>query len=338
MKMGQLVVRTTVDAAPCAVYAALTDPGALTAWFAEHADVRLSARRFAFWGRYTPQTEPGRQRLLLAETDRRLAFGWLLDETEGVVDITMRASDRNRTALSITQWGPPSWPADRASALDFWCLSAGNLANHVEGRDALVRHDFASPAQGRASAEIIIRASANRVFSALVVPAQLDKWIAASAAVSSRIGGRYDFGWGGDQGPERIVELTPARTLAYTWREAGRPETVVRWTLTPEAGGTRIVVGHDGFDGRTVDGYQIGWENFLIDLQRMLESGDDWHRTVWQVPAGCDGVDEPPVAPVAPVAPVVASVAGGGERTAGRRTVTRRIRRVPPALGTLRSG
>jgi uncharacterized protein YndB with AHSA1/START domain len=203
------------------------------------------------------------------------------DAGDSLVSFDLAPAPTGRTRVSITQWRPPDSGPDDASALDFWCLSAGNLANYVEGRDAVVRHDFATPAHDRAGAETLVRAPARSVFAALIVPSELEQWIAATAVVSSRVGGRYDFGWGDDRGPGVIVDLVAGRRLAYTWRDAGHCDSVVRWTLSPVPGGTRVRVEHD-LTGRAADRHQIGWENFLIDLQRMLETDGDWHRTVWQ--------------------------------------------------------
>ena len=53
----------------------------------------------------------------------------------------------------------------------------------------------------------------------------------------------------------RVIEIEPPRRLAYTWRGGagkGKPptlDTVVRWTLSPEGSGTRLVLEHTGFSG-----------------------------------------------------------------------------------------
>jgi len=279
MERTRLIVRTTVAADGGVVYAALTREEALTKWFAERAQVRIASGRFSFGGRYTPHWVAGPYLVINAERNRRIVLGsCLLRDLVITVDLT--AGPDGRTALSIMQWRPPPVGPDDASAMDFWCLSAGNLANFVEGRD-VVRHDFAAPAHDLAHAETTIRASPRTVFAALVRPVRLEQWIAATAHVQPRVGGAYTFGWGQDDGPMKIIDIVPGRLLAHDWRDAGHPDSVVRWTLASAPGGTLVRVDHD-LSGRSAERHQIGWENFLIDLQRMLETGGDWHRTVWQ--------------------------------------------------------
>jgi uncharacterized protein YndB with AHSA1/START domain len=61
-------------------------------------------------------------------------------------------------------------------------------------------------------------------------------------------------GWDGITHCE-VTELDEPRALAYTWRGGpgpGQPltlDTVVRWTLSPTAAGTRLVLEHRGFEG-----------------------------------------------------------------------------------------
>ena len=53
----------------------------------------------------------------------------------------------------------------------------------------------------------------------------------------------------------KVIELEAPRVVAYTWGGgAGKDkpptlDTVVRWTLTPEGLGTRLVLEHTGFSG-----------------------------------------------------------------------------------------
>jgi uncharacterized protein YndB with AHSA1/START domain len=48
----------------------------------------------------------------------------------------------------------------------------------------------------------------------------------------------------------RVLEVTPPRFLSYTWNSAGGAvDTVVRWTLEPVSGGTKLVLEHTNFRG-----------------------------------------------------------------------------------------
>jgi uncharacterized protein YndB with AHSA1/START domain len=281
-------LRVPVGAPPEVVYAALTDPGALETWLAEHAEVSLADGRFGFWGRYTPEGERGRQRLLAAEPDRLLRFSWLLQGAETEVSIALE-SHRGGTAVSLTHSGVPP----RASGEDYWVrdllmLSLANLASYCEGHGIGPRCDFTAMRENEARAAVDIAASPAEVFASLIEPAQLDRWIADHAEVEPRVGGRYDFGW--DHGPVRILELEPDQALAYSWRHSweddhGPDSTVVRWELQGSQGHTHLTIVHSGFGpGRRPDGYQLGWMEFLASLKRMHEAGVAW-QPVRQVPA-----------------------------------------------------
>jgi uncharacterized protein YndB with AHSA1/START domain len=51
-----------------------------------------------------------------------------------------------------------------------------------------------------------------------------------------------------------VLEIIPNQKLVYTWKGGPRPgiiglDTLLIWTLTPDAGGTRLVLEHTGFKG-----------------------------------------------------------------------------------------
>ncbi len=69
----------------------------------------------------------------------------------------------------------------------------------------------------------------------------------------------------------RVLEVDPPHRLAYTWRgDNGRIDTVVRFTLTYAAGGTRLRLEHSGFAAGRPDGLTIrdilasGWSSKLL--------------------------------------------------------------------------
>jgi uncharacterized protein YndB with AHSA1/START domain len=281
-------LRVPIGAPPETVYPALTDAGALEAWLAEHAEVSLEEGSFGFWGRYTPEGERGRQRLLGFEPGRSLRFSWLLQGAQTVVSIVLDPGEGGGTVISLTHSGVPP----RASGEDYWVrdllmLSLANLASYCEGHGVGPRCDFTARREGEARASVDIAATPAEVFASLIEPAQLDRWIAEQAEVEPRVGGRYDFGW--DHGPVKILELEPGKTLAYSWRhswedEHGPESTVVRWELDGSQGHTHLTIVHSGFGpDRRPDGYQLGWMEFLASLKRMHEAGQSW-RPVREVP------------------------------------------------------
>jgi uncharacterized protein YndB with AHSA1/START domain len=283
-------LRASIGARPETVYAALSDAAALRAWLAEHAEVSMDSGIFEFWGRFTPEGERGRQRLLGAEPGRRLRFSWTLEGAETEVDITLEAQGEGGTQLMLIH----SKVAPRASGDSYWVgdllmLSLANLASYCEGRGTGPRCDFTAFSDTEARASVGIAASPTEVFASLIEPAQLDRWIAERAEVEPEVGGRYDFGW--DHGPVKILELEPGKVLAYSWRHSfqdaeGPDATVVRWELEGSQGHTHLTIVHSGFGGteRRPEGYQLGWMEFLASLKRMLEAGAGW-RPVEQVPA-----------------------------------------------------
>ncbi len=287
--MQTYTLRVPIGAAPEAVYAALTDAAALRAWLAEHAEVSLDDGVFEFWGRFTPEGERGRQRLLAAKPGRRLSFIWTLQDAETEVDIGLKPQDGG-TRLTLTHSGVPSrGSGDRYWVRDLLMLSLANLASYCEGRGIGPRCDFTAFSDSEARASVEISASPGDVFASLIEPAQLDRWIAERAEVEPHVGGRYDFGW--DHGPVKILELEPGKVLAYSWRHSwedqdGPDATVVRWELDGSQGHTHLTIVHSGFGGtgRRTDGYQLGWMEFLASLKRMHEAGAGW-RPVEQVQA-----------------------------------------------------
>jgi uncharacterized protein YndB with AHSA1/START domain len=282
-------LRVLIGAPPEAVYDALTDAAALRVWLAEHAEVSLDRGTFEFWGRFTPQGERGRQRLLAAEPGRALSFAWRLQGADTEVAVALEPQEPG-TRLTLTHSGVPPRPSgDSYWVRDLLMMSLANLASYCEGRGIGPRCDFTAFSDTEARASVGIAAGPGEVFAALIEPAQLDRWIATRAEVEPHAGGRYDFGW--DHGPVKILELEPDKVLAYSWRhswedEQGPASTVVRWELDGSQGHTHLTIVHSGFGGtgRKTEGYQLGWMEFLASLQRMLEVGAGW-RPVEQVTA-----------------------------------------------------
>ena len=70
----------------------------------------------------------------------------------------------------------------------------------------------------------------------------------------------------------QVTALEPNRTLAYTWDAMGL-ESVVTWTLTPTATGTRLRMEQPGFrpdQKQALMGATAGWRTFVDDLEQVL--------------------------------------------------------------------
>jgi uncharacterized protein YndB with AHSA1/START domain len=268
-------LRGFIAAPPAAVYAALTQQPALESWLAEHAEINLADGVIGFWGRFTPEGERGKQRLIAFEPESRLSFAWTFQSTRTVIDVELEPSGSG-TALTFTHSSVPERPSGYSAWVrDYWLMSLANLASYAEGREPGPKCDFTAFKPGEVRADVEIGARASEVFAALIDPAQLNRWIADKAEVEPEVGGRIDFGW--DHGPVKLLELDPDSVVAYSWQHTdGPPETVVRWELAGSAGRTHLTIVHSGFGDRPTDGYQLGWLEFLGTLKRMLEIGESW--------------------------------------------------------------
>jgi uncharacterized protein YndB with AHSA1/START domain len=105
-----------------------------------------------------------------------------------------------------------------------------------------------------------------KVWRALTEPALLAEWLLPVLDLRLEPGAEFTFttqpypGWDGTVHC-RMLEIEPHRTLRYTW---GVPflETVVTFTLTPTASGTRLSIVQSGFgpqQKREFGGARYGW-------------------------------------------------------------------------------
>ncbi len=147
----------------------------------------------------------------------------------------------------------------------------------------MVRCDFsvAPTVYGDIEQSVEIDAPPDRVFEALIIPQQLERWIASRARVEPRVGGVYDIGWE-LSGTVKILELEPGARLVYSWAAyQDEPETVVTWTLEGSGGKTRLTIVQSGFDPDIpLDGLYTGWLHYLQRIKSLVEYGDDWQPAI----------------------------------------------------------
>ena len=94
-------------AAPLArVWQALTSASQLEVWLAEHAQVHLPLA-FTFWGRYTPDGDVARQRLLYAD-GHTLRFIWTLGGEDITVEIHVEPDGADASVVSVSRRMPGS--------------------------------------------------------------------------------------------------------------------------------------------------------------------------------------------------------------------------------------
>jgi len=137
--------------------------------------------------------------------------------------------------------------------------------------------------------EIRIAAPPERVFQALVDPAQVVQWWGQAGIYRCtkfendlRVGGTWrTIGVDGNghhfEVTGEYLELDPPRLLLSTWVASwtGDAKTKVRWELEPSANGTLVRIRHSGFASHPelTQAYR-GWPRMLAWLQALLEKGE----------------------------------------------------------------
>jgi uncharacterized protein YndB with AHSA1/START domain len=126
------------------------------------------------------------------------------------------------------------------------------------------------------SLEFDLRHAPAKVWRALTDPALLAEWLLPAVGLSLEPGAAFAFhtqpypGWDGAVHC-RFVAIEAHRKLSYTWSVPGL-DTVVTFTLTPTASGTRLSVVQSGFTSsqkQESGGARGGWKMMggkLIDL------------------------------------------------------------------------
>ena len=126
------------------------------------------------------------------------------------------------------------------------------------------------------SLEFDLQHPPEKVWRALTEPALLAEWLLPVVDLRLEPGAAFRFqtqaypGWDGAVDC-RILEIEPHRTLSYTW-SVPFLETVVTFTLTPTASGTRLSLVQSGFkphQKQNLGGARYGWKLMggrLVDL------------------------------------------------------------------------
>jgi uncharacterized protein YndB with AHSA1/START domain len=119
-----------------------------------------------------------------------------------------------------------------------------------------------------------------KVWRALTDPVLLAEWLLPVLDLKLEPGAAFTFkaqpqpGWDGNVSC-RFVEIEAQRKLSYRWRVGGM-DTVVTFTLTPTASGTRLSLVQSGFkpdQKQNFGGARYGWRLMggkLVDLLARL--------------------------------------------------------------------
>lgn len=289
MSWTQKTASWPIPASPGEVFRALSDGAELQAWFAEHAEVEAtSGGAYRFWGKHTlgtPSASEATQRLTEIVPDERLGFTWRVMGVDSQVDLAIvPEGEGTKVTATHTLEGELDVPRPQELIDDFWRLSFGNLTVHLGGGVALLRPDFSDPAP-EIRMSVLIDASPEAVFRALVDPELVNRWTGSSNAAIDVEAGTYSYGWQyeheGKQvagGPTRILELVPNRRLVLDWPDwRGDPSVTgqtISFALTAEGESTRVDFVHAGFTrAADISDYPFGWGYFLGELEKVVLKG-----------------------------------------------------------------
>ena len=131
------------------------------------------------------------------------------------------------------------------------------MTDAAQARTVVVERDLAHPPA--------------KVWRALTQPHLLSEWLMRTDfAPNPGQAFRFEADWGAVTG--EVLEIEPETRLAYSWSAHGL-ESVVTWTLTPTAGGTRLRMEQVGFrpdQEQAYRGAQMGWPRFFAALDELL--------------------------------------------------------------------
>jgi uncharacterized protein YndB with AHSA1/START domain len=150
-----------------------------------------------------------------------------------------------------------------------------------------------TPDQDALVSEIHIAAPPDRVFQALINPAQVLQWWTSpqcpieNFSIEPRPGGRWRYetkstkmtvnGVSKFHCNGQVLEYDPPRVLMYTWianwHETPAHRTVVRWELAASKGGTLLRVTHSGLTDLPASrkDYSGGWPGVLESIKKFIE-------------------------------------------------------------------
>jgi uncharacterized protein YndB with AHSA1/START domain len=134
--------------------------------------------------------------------------------------------------------------------------------------------------------EIVINASVDKVYSALIDAELLTQWFPSIATFEPWIGGRVFFRFSREVTKEKkdhdiigtIISIIPNREISYTWNFTTKPEynknTVVTWKLEQlDNNKTKLTLIHSGFtnlDRIQYDEHYDGWDWYTKRLENFV--------------------------------------------------------------------
>jgi uncharacterized protein YndB with AHSA1/START domain len=129
--------------------------------------------------------------------------------------------------------------------------------------------------------EVRIAATPDTVFSFLVDPARMVRWMGVRAALDPRPGGVYEVDINVQaQARGQFLEVVPNSRVVFTFGWTGDQQvppgsSTVEVTLAPDGDGTRVRLVHRGLsNAQSRDAHTHGWQHFLSRLAVAAVGGD----------------------------------------------------------------
>lgn len=108
--------------------------------------------------------------------------------------------------------------------------------------------------------EVVFNASPDRIYRALMNPAEHSAFTGGPAEISGEAGG--EFSCHGGQVVGRNIELVPNQRIVQAWRISAWDEgvySIVKFELASEGGETRLIMDHAGVPEAHVEHITGGW-------------------------------------------------------------------------------
>jgi uncharacterized protein YndB with AHSA1/START domain len=115
------------------------------------------------------------------------------------------------------------------------------------------------------------RAAPDEVWAALTQADSLARWLAPPGEVALRRGGPFELQLEGETMKGRVRAVEPSRLLELDWAAGDEEPSIVRFELSPDGGGTVLVLDHRRIDARVGMRYMARWGTHLERLDAVVE-------------------------------------------------------------------
>ncbi|WP_262174701.1 SRPBCC domain-containing protein [Saccharococcus sp. Marseille-Q5394] len=132
--------------------------------------------------------------------------------------------------------------------------------------------------------EIFVNVPPEKVWKALTVPEERNRWETRNCELDIRVGGTVslDYGWGVNY-VGTIIELEENRKLVLE----GEDEGLTTWKITPQDGGSAVAIEYTGmwsgdFEMMQADNMAFGTYQFMRNLKSVYEGKEDLRARFWR--------------------------------------------------------